>query len=347
MMESNCRQEPLLAGVFRKTPTQIFVEKRKMSIGGSRQKVLADFHHGQLVTVRSLDEILATLDAEARLEGMPFMPEMVPLCGQTVRIHRRAERTCVEGIGLRSLQNTVFLEGLRCDGSSHGGCQRGCLFFWKSAWLKPAAGGADQTGKKEPPEHEQPSIRSRPHAPQLPTTKGDRFYCQSTELARATGELSHGKLRHYLHDLRIGEMRPRRFIYLLWRALANRAWKLLRGRGYYDVSGQQSKTFTAELNLQAGELVEIKSAAEIEATLDAKGRNRGLSFEPEMALHCGRRYRVAAPLHTIIAEDSGKMVQLTNTVILEGLVCQGICLVNCPRANYFYWREIWLKRVAS
>ena len=53
-----------------------------------------------------------------------------------------------------------------------------------------------------------------------------------------------------------------------------------------------------------------------------------------MALHCGRRYRVATPLRTIIAEESGKMVQLNNTVILEGLVCQGICAVNCPRANY-------------
>ena len=64
-----------------------------------------------------------------------------------------------------------------------------------------------------------------------------------------------------------------------------------------------------------------------------------------MARHCGRRYRVAAPVRSIIAEESGKMVQLSNTVILEGLVCQGICFHNCPRANYLYWREIWLKRV--
>jgi hypothetical protein len=39
------------------------------------------------------------------------------------------------------------------------------------------------------------------------------------------------------------------------------------------------------------------------------------------------------------------MVQLTDTVILEGVVCQGICVANCPRANLLYWREIWLKRV--
>ena len=47
---------------------------------------------------------------------------------------------------MRSMKNAVFLEGLRCDGSAHGGCQRGCLFFWKEAWLKPRQSGAGKTG---------------------------------------------------------------------------------------------------------------------------------------------------------------------------------------------------------
>ena len=53
-----------------------------------------------------------------------------------------------------------------------------------------------------------------------------------------------------------------------------------------------------------------------------------------------------APLHTIVAEGSGKMIHLSNTVTLEGLVCQGLCLVNCPRANYSIAR-IWPKRVEN
>ena len=107
-----------------------------MSSTGSHQDGHAQFRRGQSVTVRSLSEILATLDADAKLEGMPFMPEMASFCGKTFRVFRRAERTCVEGLGMRSMKNAVFLEGLRCDGSAHGGCQRGCLFFWKEAWLK-------------------------------------------------------------------------------------------------------------------------------------------------------------------------------------------------------------------
>jgi len=319
-----------------------------MSGKGNQHERSTGFRRGDAVTIRSLDEILATLDADAKLDGLPFMPEMIPYCGKSCRVVRRAEKTCVEGTGLRSLKNTVFLDGLRCDGSAHGGCQRGCLFFWNEAWLKGQGGREKGEGGTNDPESSttcSPPSAFRLPPSALPTSRDDRFYCQSTELLGATTEFPLGKLQSYLHDLCLGEATVRRFAYVLWLALWNRVWRLLRGRAYYQLTGDQKKTLTAELNLQPGELVEIKSAAEIKATLDDQGRNRGLTFEPEMALHCGRRYRVAGPVHTIIAEETGKMVQLRNTVILEGLVCQGICALNCPRANYLYWREIWLKRV--
>jgi hypothetical protein len=349
----------------------------------SQQDGLEDLRRGDVVTVRSLGEILATLDADAKSDGMPFMPEMAQFCGMTFPVSRRAEKTCVEGFGIRSLQNSVFLDGLRCDGSAHGGCQRGCRFFWKEAWLRTVGSGqlavgngqlegdsgqlavgrgqleigserdslcvgrdleaaSQQSRRPYPPDLPPLPIRD---VSQVPTTKGDRFYCQSTELAQATSDFLSGKWRCYLHDLRVDEITLGRFAYILWRALTNRVWRLMRGRAYYELTGEQKSTLAAELNLQPGEWVEVKSAAEIQATLDAKGRNRGLEFDPEMLLHCGHRYQVAAPLRNIIAEETGKMIQLSNTVLLEGLTCQGICALNCPRANYFYWREIWLKRV--
>ena len=304
------------------------------------------FRRGDAVTVRSVEEIVATLDADAKFEGLPFMPEMIPLCGRGFRVYRRADKTCVEGVGMRTINDTVFLDGSRCDGAAHGGCQRGCLFFWKEAWLK----SAKQGGRWETDEAGRAPVAGPesllPISPALPTTKGDRFYCQSTELAAASMDFPPGKLWHYLHDFRLGELSLRRFGYKVWLASLNRLWRLVHGRDFLcQITGEQKKTLHAELNLQAGELVEIKSPAEIRATLDARGRNRGLSFDPEMALHCGRRYRVAGPVRHIIAEETGKMVKLSNTVILEGVVCQGICVNNCPRANFLYWREIWLKRV--
>lgn len=306
-----------------------------MSGVGDPSRNSRGLRRGDVVAVRSLDEIVATLDADAKFEGVPFMPEMTPFCGKTFRVHRRAEKTCVEGVGMRSLQNTVLLEDLRCDGSDHDGCQRGCLFFWKEAWLKQGA-KADASPINEPA-----AVQSI----ELPTTRGGKFYCQSTELLAATSDFAPGKWRHYLRDFWIGEITLRRFAAILWRSLTNRVWRRLQGHDFYQIAGEQKKTVSADLNLQPGEWVEVKSLAEIQATLDPQGRNRGLSFEPEMALYCGRRYRVAAPVQKIIVERTGEMARLGNTVILDGIVCQGLCSMNCPRANYLYWREIWLKRV--
>ncbi len=307
-----------------------------------RVREVRGYRRGDVVVVRSLEEILATLDAEATLEGMPFMPEMASYCGKTFRVRRRAEKTCVEGIGMRALKDCVFLEGLRCDGAAHDGCQRGCFFFWKEAWLQPAGEKAVSAAVPAVAGCSSPFDKD---SSKLPASKNGRFFCQSTELAAATTDFPPGKLGHYLRDVRLGELTWRRFAFILWRSLTNRAWRLWRGRDFYQVAGQQTKTLSEELNLKPGEWVEVKSLAEIQATLDAGGCNRGLSFEPEMALYCGRRYRVASPVERIILEKTGEMARLRNTVILDGIACQGLCSMNCPRANFLYWRECWLRRV--
>ena len=95
---------------------------------------------GDWVEVRSKKEILETLDSKGQLDGMPFMPEMFAFCGQRFRVYKRAHKTCdtVFPVRGRRVEGAVHLE-TRCDGQSHGGCQAGCLLFWKEAWLKPMA----------------------------------------------------------------------------------------------------------------------------------------------------------------------------------------------------------------
>jgi hypothetical protein len=39
-------------------------------------------------------------------------------------------------------KDIVVLDGLRCSGLSHDGCQWLCLLFWKTAWLRSAVGTA-------------------------------------------------------------------------------------------------------------------------------------------------------------------------------------------------------------
>jgi hypothetical protein len=312
-------------------------------LGSGNPEPSAAFRRGERVTIRSAEEILSSLDPDGKFEGLPFMPEMAPLCGKTFTVHRRADKTCVEGVGMRSLPGAVFLDGLRCDGSAHGGCQRGCLLFWKEAWLKAAASDSpaeDGAGRQSQGGDEAAAALAR-----LPTAGQDCYRCQSTELAGAASDAPPGVLRYHLGNLWTGETTFRGFARFLRIALPNGLWRLLRGRAFYRLTGRQKRTAAEELNLEAGELVEIKSAAEIRATLDTQGRNRGLRFEPEMIQYCGRRFRVATPVRTIISEQTGKMIQLTNTVRLEGIVCEGTCSGDCPRGNHFFWREAWLKRV--
>jgi hypothetical protein len=287
---------------------------------------------GELVEVRSLEQILATLDADDKLDGMPFMREMARHCGRRFRIYRRAGRVCVESDSLRRLKDAVLLEQIRCDGSSHDGCQRGCLILWKMAWLRPVASTDLETA-------------GAPAAPitderMLAPARSGRYYCQSTELKAATSQLLKWNPSYLLRDLWYGEASILRIAWVMWWT-ARRKLPRAIARG---PAGRRAKSPTGELGLERGEWVVIKSREEIEATLTVEGKNRGLSFEMEMLEHCGRRYQVAFPLTKIISEQSGEMIQLNDTVVLEGVTCQGTCVANCPRANYIYWREIWVRR---
>ncbi|MGH8948107.1 MAG: hypothetical protein ACRDXF_04535, partial [Acidimicrobiia bacterium] len=77
---------------------------------------------GEIVQIKSAPEILATLDADGKLDGLPFMPEMLEYCGQTVTVYKRADRTCdaILSDGQRRMQDAVFLTDLRCNGGAHG-----------------------------------------------------------------------------------------------------------------------------------------------------------------------------------------------------------------------------------
>ena len=102
------------------------------------------FRAGDEVVVRAPEEILATLDANGALDRLPFMPEMMSHCGSRFRVARRLEKTCVEGYWSQRrfpANDVVFLEELRCSGDQHDGCKRGCMVFWKEAWLRRVKSG--------------------------------------------------------------------------------------------------------------------------------------------------------------------------------------------------------------
>ena len=298
------------------------------------------FLAGEWVEVLGAAEIAATLDANGRLDGVPFMPEMLAFCGRRMQVRRRADKTCVEGhYGLRKLGGTVLLDEARCDGAAHDGCQRNCMMFWKEAWLKPAAANAQSVIDA------MADARARKRLNALPTRDGDRYLCQSTALMAATAPQSAWNIAHLIADLRRGELSLAGFLGMVLRTLVNRARGLAGLQDIGALAGEHGKAPAGDLGLQPGEWVRVLPAETIQATLGPDGRNRGLSFEPEMSRYIGGVYQVEFVVRRIILEETGQMARLNRTVALKTLACAGVCAKNCPRANTLYWREAWLERV--
>ncbi|MGW8258395.1 MAG: hypothetical protein ACWGMZ_12995 [Thermoguttaceae bacterium] len=312
-----------------------------------------NFRRSQLVEVRSLEEILLTLDSEGKYDGMPFMPEMIKYCGRKFRVARRADHIFLDRYCyVARLKNTVFLGLLRCDGKAHDGCEMSCQLFWKEAWLKPAEPTVAKTKKKKSALPQKASQESAPQSqpallPELPTRREDRYVCQATELVRASTRLPWWDLRQYAQQLMLGETTTFELLISLLSRAKNKFLGFFREKKY-TVEGLHAQTTPSEtLNLQPGEWVEVKSLPEIQATLDANGKNRGLGFASEQAFFCGKRYRVSGQVKKIILEWSGEMRDVTNTVKLEEITCNGRICRSCPRNCLHLWREIWLRRVSG
>ena len=106
---------------------------------------------GEMVEVRSVDEIRATLDGRRRYKGLYFMPEMEKFCGQKLRVIKKVTRIKLETTGeMRTLKSpTVFLDGAYCHGERHEGCGRACFHFWKEAWLNRVHDAQSTSGSSQ------------------------------------------------------------------------------------------------------------------------------------------------------------------------------------------------------
>ena len=330
---------------------------------------------GDLVEVMSEREILATLDADGRVDGLPFMPEMLEYCGRRFRVSSVAHKTCDTATfsGGRRMRDAVFLEDLRCDGAAHGGCQARCLLFWKTHWLRrvPETSPTSADGPHEPP----PPLCDRERLIAAARTLDDdgrvRYSCQATQHMAATEPLRPLALWHFIADVRTRNVRLRDAVRVLvlhfvWRLrFLGVGWRLstsLFAHVHRWVTGRPDPyregllpdgacTPTERLDLQPGECVEVKSHDEILETVNRRLRNRGLAYNSEMTPACGRRYRVAQRVTRIVEEKSGYMLTMKSPCItLEGFYCGAQYThysLLCPRRVTPFFREIWLKRARS
>lgn len=340
---------------------------------------------GEWVEVRTPEEILSTLDGNARLDELPFMPQMLQYCGRRFQVRKRAHKLCdtANSTGARRMSDSVFLEDLRCDGVAYGGCEMRCLIFWKESWLRrvedPPGSDAIGAGSGRRPVRDYSSRCSekdvvvagtRAPAPAGPES-APVYVCQATQLPRATRPLSRWDIRQYFEDYASGNARAAEvlsgLLFIVYENLVSSglgfgsalrwmydAFQRLRRRSPYPSRlgklPSNSPTPSANLGLQVGELVRVKEHAAILETVDEQLRNRGMSFHGEMVPFCGRTFRVRQRARKIMNERTGQLMVLKNEcLVLDGADCLGRYTnpLLCPRSCYPYWREIWLERVET
>jgi hypothetical protein len=99
--------------------------------------------------------------------------------------------------------------------------------------------------------------------------------------------------------------------------------------------------------LRRGDLVEVRSAAEILATLDDRGALDAMPFMPEMVAYCGRRFSVDRRTEKVcdtIRDNNSR--RIADSVYLDDLRCDGSGHDGCQAECRLYWKEAWLRRVA-
>jgi hypothetical protein len=115
------KRYPFLDGAQRRTPTETL-----------------NLRPGELVRIKSKEEIVKTLDVGNRNRGMKFDPEMLRYCGRQARVVGRVERIIEESTGrMMELKNPcIVLEDVVCLGDYHRLCPRGTYPYWREIWLE-------------------------------------------------------------------------------------------------------------------------------------------------------------------------------------------------------------------
>jgi hypothetical protein len=101
-------------------------------------------------------------------------------------------------------------------------------------------------------------------------------------------------------------------------------------------------------SLRPGDIVEVRSAAEILATLDRDASTDAMPFMPEMLRYSGKRFTVSRRVEKICDTVSGgfpRSLRMRDTVLLDDLRCDGSAHGECQAGCRLYWKEAWLRRV--
>jgi hypothetical protein len=213
------------------------------------------------------------------------------------------------------------------------------MVFWHKAWLRPASANdpAGHTKLDVPPDALTLLNRAT-------TVDGERRYrCQLTAIRNMGTPLNNGPIGELWHELRVGNLSLidiRAQFSFLWNRLILKLCKRLP-------LARNGTCNPDSLGLVPGDIVQVRDRAELLGTLDHDYRHRGLKLNLDMLRFAGKNFRVVAKIERFIDEDTGEMRNMKHPcVALQDVICGGGSYL-CPRAQYWYWREVWLNRVPA
>lgn len=301
-----------------------------------------DFLVGDWVETKSWAEIRATLDERGCLEQLPFMPEMLAMCGKRARVLRSVHRLFDyrKTRRMRHMVGAVSLVGTVCAGSSHGGCEAACHTIWKAAWLRrvePRAETADSLASPGP---------AGDTAVLQFGTQAPRYLCQLTQLSLASQPVAGWSVVNFLRPVIAGNVSPAAFVVGSMTYLFNEIQRLRQGVGFPvfepPVRNNEGRD---DVRLSVGEKVVVRPSGEIRATLNDASLHRGLYFEPDMLKHCGHRYRVQAEIKKLIDIVTGEIRTMkTPAYILSDMRFSGERQLFNAQLEPLFWRAAWLQR---
>jgi hypothetical protein len=115
---------------------------------------LLNLQPGELVRVKSHEEILSTLNTESKNRGLFFDAEMVPYCGGTYQVLKRVTKILNERTGkMQEIRNPcIILDSVVCQ-SRYSGCRMFCprsiYSYWRENWLERVAPNPSETQQPE------------------------------------------------------------------------------------------------------------------------------------------------------------------------------------------------------
>ncbi len=142
-------------------------------------------------------------------------------------------------------------------------------------------------------------------------------------------------VRHFIRR-HLGHDRSQKIHYLL---------EKLRGRGKTKISSEPLKYVQTE-PLKTGDLVRVRSKAQIESTLDSSNKLKGCLFMYEQQPYCDTEQRVLKVMERFVDERDLRVKKCKGLVLLEGVICPGTRgWGRCDRACFMFWREEWLEKI--